>query len=48
MNNIIKKFKQKRKTANARKWKHKDGGKAFINGASILDNNLNAYKQDDF
>ena len=26
MNNIIKKFKQKRKTANARKWKHKDGG----------------------
>lgn len=26
MNNIIKKFKQNRKTANARKWKHKKGG----------------------
>lgn len=26
MNNIIKKFKQKRKTANARKWKHQQGG----------------------
>ena len=26
MNNIVKKFKQKRKTANARKWKHENGG----------------------
>ena len=26
MNNIIEKFKQKRKAANARKWKHKEGG----------------------
>lgn len=32
------------KSANARKWKHKDGGKAFVNGVSILDNNSNAYK----
>lgn len=39
MNNIIKKFKQKRKTANARKWKHKKGGKAFVNGVNVLDSN---------
>ena len=32
MNNIIKKFKQKRKTANARKWKHYFGGKIKISG----------------
>lgn len=44
MNNIIKKFKQKRKTANARKWKHKDGGKAFVKGVNVLDSNPNAYK----
>lgn len=30
--------------ANARKWKHKDGGKAFVNGVSILDSNPDAYK----
>jgi len=30
--------------ANARKWKHKKGGKAFINGVSILDSNPDAYK----
>ena len=30
--------------ANARKWKHKDGGKAFVNGVSVLDSNPNAYK----
>ena len=29
---------------NARHFKHKDGGKAFINGVSILDSNPNAYK----
>ena len=35
--------------ANARKWKHEDGGKvkkhqAFVNGVSILDSNPDAYK----
>ena len=30
--------------ANARKWKHKEGGKAFVNGVSILDSNPDAYK----
>lgn len=30
--------------ANARKWKHKDGGKAFVNGVNILDSNPDAYK----
>ena len=30
--------------ANARKWKHKKGGKAFVNGVSILDSNPDAYK----
>lgn len=44
MNNIIKKFKQKRKTANARKWKHKEGGKAFITRVNVLDSNPKAYK----
>ena len=44
MNDIIKKFKQKRKTANARKWKHKNGGKAFIEGVNVLDSNPKAYK----
>lgn len=49
MNNIVKKFKQKRNTANARKWKHEDGGRvkkhqAFVNGVSILDSNPDAYK----
>ena len=33
------------KTANARKWKHAKGGKAFVNGVSVLDSNPNAYKQ---
>lgn len=31
--------------ANARKWKHKKGGKAFVNGVSVLDSNPIAYKQ---
>lgn len=49
MNNIVKNFKQKRKAANARKWKHEDGGRvkkhqAFVNGVSILDSNPDAYK----
>ena len=26
-------------TANARKWKHKNGGKAFVNGVNVLDSN---------
>ena len=30
--------------ANARKWKHKEGGKAFVKGVSILDSNPDAYK----
>ena len=30
--------------ANARKWKHKKGGKAFVNGVNILDSNPKAYK----
>lgn len=30
--------------ANARKWKHEKGGKAFVNGVSILDSNPDAYK----
>lgn len=29
---------------NAAKWKHKEGGKAFVNGVSILDSNPDAYK----
>lgn len=29
---------------NARRWKHKEGGKAFVNGVSILDSNPDAYK----
>lgn len=29
---------------NARKWKHKSGGKAFINGVNVLDSNPKAYK----
>lgn len=32
------------KAANARKWKHEKGGKAFVNGVSILDSNKDAYK----
>ena len=32
------------KAANARKWKHKKGGKAFITGVNILDSNPKAYK----
>ena len=30
--------------ANARKWKHEKGGKAFVEGVNILDSNPNAYK----
>ena len=30
--------------ANARKWKHKDGGKAFVNGVNVLDSNPKMYK----
>lgn len=30
--------------ANARKWKHAKGGKAFVNGVSALDSNPKAYK----
>lgn len=30
--------------ANARKWSHKKGGKAFVNGVNVLDSNPNAYK----
>jgi len=30
--------------ASARKWKHKKGGKAFVNGVNVLDSNPNAYK----
>lgn len=30
--------------ANSRKWKHKDGGKAFIEGVNVLDSNPKAYK----
>ena len=30
---------------NARHFKHKKGGKAFVNGVSVLDSNPNAYKQ---
>lgn len=29
---------------NSRKWKHKDGGKAFVNGVNVLDSNPDAYK----
>jgi len=29
---------------NARHFKHKNGGKAFVNGVSVLDSNPNAYK----
>jgi hypothetical protein len=31
--------------ANARKWKHKKGGKAFVNGVNVLDSNPKAYKE---
>lgn len=31
--------------ANARKWKHKKGGKAFVEGVSALDSNPKAYKR---
>lgn len=30
---------------NARRWKHKEGGKVFVNGVSILDSNPNIYKE---
>ena len=30
--------------ANVRKWKHKEGGKAFVKGVNILDSNPDAYK----
>lgn len=30
--------------ANARKWKHKKGGKAFVEGVNVLDSNPDAYK----
>lgn len=30
---------------NARHFKHRSGGKAFVNGVSVLDSNPNAYKQ---
>ena len=30
--------------ANARKWKHKEGGKAFVKGVNVLDSNPDAYK----
>lgn len=30
---------------NTRHFKHKKGGKAFVNGVSVLDSNLDAYKQ---
>lgn len=30
--------------ANARKWKHKEGGKAFVEGVNVLDSNPKAYK----
>lgn len=29
---------------NARRWKHKEGGKAFVTGVSVLDSNPDAYK----
>ena len=29
---------------NARKWKHKNGGKAFVEGVNVLDSNPKAYK----
>ena len=29
---------------NARRWKHKEGGKTFIKGVNVLDSNSNAYK----
>ena len=32
------------KTDNARKWKHKEGGKAFVEGVNVLDSNTTAYK----
>ena len=32
------------KAANARKWKHEKGGKAFVTGVNILDSNPDAYK----
>lgn len=31
--------------ANARKWKHKEGGKAFVTGINVLDSNPKAYKE---
>ena len=31
--------------ANARKWKHKKGGKAFVEGVNVLDSNPKAYKR---
>lgn len=47
MNKLITKFKQKRKTANARKWKHQQGGQ--INWSSFAQsaasNLLSAYAQ---
>ena len=30
---------------NARRWKHRNGGKAFVEGVNILDSNPKAYKQ---
>lgn len=30
--------------ANSRKWKHKEGGKAFVDGVNVLDSNPNIYK----
>lgn len=30
---------------NARRWKHKEGGKAFVTGINILDSNPKAYKE---
>ena len=30
--------------ANVRKWKHKDGGKAFVSGVNVLDSNPKLYK----
>ena len=33
------------KTDNARKWKHKEGGKAFVEGVNVLDSNPNMYRK---
>lgn len=45
MNNIVKKFKQKREADNARHFKHKSGGPVFrFYGNNIMDSDADAYK----